>query len=105
MAMHNYNNNNIRKIRSDVADSLKVTKGQKAPTISEHDYKGLAAFDASLYENQHRHGSRKQVLQSIDKPVVEIKTEKVSEHVPYAIVQGVELSPEQLINYHNSQYK
>ena len=103
--MHNYNNNNIRKIRSDVASALRVTKGEKAPTIKEEDVKGLDAFDASLYENQHKHSGFKQRFEGFDKPIVNVTTESISEHVPYAIVQGVELSPEQLCNFNNSQYK
>ena len=95
----------IRKVRSDVANELRVTKGEKAPTINEQDVKGLAAYDASLYENQHRHSGFKQVLSSIDKPVVEVTTQKISEHKPYAIVEGVQLSAEQLAAYNNSDFK
>ena len=100
-----YNDPRIRKVRSDVASALRVNKGEKAPTINEHDYKGLAAFDASLYENQHKHGSHKQVLHSIDTPVVNVRTEKVSEYQEAPIVCGVALSPAQLAAYNNSQYK
>lgn len=92
-------------IRADVANSLKVNKGHKAPSVNSEDYKGLAAFDASLYENQHKHGSHKQVLEALHKPVVNVTTQKDSHHVPNPIVQGVELSPEQLINFHNSEYR
>ena len=94
-----FNDPRTRKVRADVASALRVTKGEKTPTINEHDYQGLAAFDASLYEHQHRHGSRKHVLQSLNKPVVTVTTQKESQYVPNAIVQGIELSPEQLAHY------
>lgn len=92
-------------IRADVANSLKVNKGHKAPSVNSEDYVGLAAFDASLYENQHKHGNHKQVLHSIDTPVVNVHTEKVSEYQEAPIVRGIALSPEQLAAYNNSQYK
>jgi hypothetical protein len=100
-----YNHHRPTPLLRSVADSLKVTKGQKAPKISEHDVQGLAAFDSSLYENQHKHGSHKQVLQSLDRPVVEVTTQKISEHKPHAIVDGVQLSPEQLINYQRGELR
>ena len=97
--------NGNRKIRSDVASALRVTKGEKAPTIKEEDVKGLDAFDASLYENQHKHSGFKQRFEGFDKPIINVTTESISEHKPYAIVQGVELSPAQLAAYHNSEFK
>jgi len=100
-----YNHHRPNPILQTAADSLKVSKGQKAPTISEHDVQGLAAFDASLYENQHKHSGFKQRLQSLDKPVVEVTTQKISEHKPHAIVDGVQLSPEQLINYQRGELR
>lgn len=93
-------------LRPDVADSLKVSRDRpKSPTISEHDVQGLAAFDASSYENQHRHGNHKHILRSLDAPVVEVRTEKVSEYNAAPIVSGVSLSPQQLINYHNGDFR
>lgn len=94
------------QLRQDVADSLKLSKDRpKAPTISEHDVQGLAAFDASLYKNQHKHGNHKQVLHSIDTPVVNVRTEKVSEYQEAPIVRGVALSPSQLAAFNNSEFK
>lgn len=93
-------------IRSDVAQSLKVSKDRpKVPSVNSEDYKGLAAFDASLYENQHKHGNHKQRLHSIDAPVVNVTTEKVSEYQQAPVVSGVALSPEQLAAYNNSEYR
>ena len=88
------------------ADQLKVSRDRpKAPSVNDQDYKGLAAFDASLYEHQHKHGSHKQVLQSLDKPVVNVTTAKVSEYNQAPIVSGISLSPEQLINYQRGELR
>ena len=101
-----YNRPRPTPIRSDVAQSLKVSKDRpKVPSVNSEDYQGLEAFDPTSHAARHKHGNHKQVLQSLDKPVVNVTTEKVSEHVQAPIVPGVQLSPEQLINYNNSQYR
>ena len=99
-----YNNSNQR-VRADVFSSLKFTKGYKAPSVNPEEYQGLEAFDPTSHSARHKHGNHKRVLQSLDKPVVEVTTQKVSEYIQSPIVSGVQLSPEQLIKLHNSEYR
>lgn len=101
-----YQHHRPTPLLQSAADAIKISKDRpKAPSVNSEDYKGLAAFDASLYENQHKHGSHKQVLQSLDKPVVNVTTEKVSEYNQAPIVSGISLSPEQLINYQRGELR
>ena len=101
-----YQHHKPTPILQTAADSLKVSKDRPKTTVATGaDYQGLAAFDASSYENQHRHGGFKQRLQSLAAPVVEVRTEKVSEYNAAPIVSGISLSPEQLINYHNGDFR
>ena len=99
-----YNSN--QRVRADVASSLKFTKGFKQePTDSPEEYQGLESFDSTAHAARHKHGSQKQIFEGFDKPIVNVRTESVSEHQPFAIVDGVQLSPSQLANFNNSQYK
>lgn len=100
-----YNRPRPTPIRSDVANSLKLSKDYKAPSVNSEDYQGLEAFDPASHSARHKHGSHKQVLQSLDKPVVNVTTEKISEYNQAPIVSGIALSPEQLINYHNGDFR
>ena len=88
------------------ADSLKVYRDRpKTPSVNSEDYQGLAGFDPAAHSSRHKHGAHKQRLQSLAAPVVEVRTEKVSEYNAAPIVSGISLSPEQLINYHNGDFR
>ena len=98
-----YNGN--RKVRSDVASSLKLSKDYVAPSVKSESYQGLESFDPTAHAARHKHSNLKQRFEGFDKPIVNVRTESVSEHQPYAVVDGVQLSPQQLINHHNSDYR
>jgi hypothetical protein len=101
-----YNHHKPTKILQTAADSLKVSRDRpKAPSVNSDEYQGLAGFDPAAHSSRHKHGSHKQRLQSLDKPVVEVHTEKVSEYNAAPVVSGIALSPEQLINYHNGDFR
>ena len=98
-----YNGN--RRVRADVASSLKFQKNYKSPVESPEEYKSLESFDSTAHSARHKHGSQKQRFEGFDKPIVNVTTESISEHKPFAVVDGVQLSPSQLANFNNSQYK
>lgn len=99
-----YQYNKPTPLRPDVGASLRVSKDRpKATTALGNNYQGLEHFDATSYANQHRHGSHKRCLQTLVAPVVEVRTEKVSEYVQAPVVNGISLSPEQLINYQRGE--
>ena len=88
------------------ADQLKVPKErQKTTDVPGDDFQGLESFDPTSQAARHKHGAHKHVLQSMNKPVVEVRTAKVSEYIQAPIVSGISLSPEQLINYHNGDFR
>ena len=106
MHHHHYNHHCPTPILQTAADSLKVSRDRPKTTVATgDDYKGLAGFDPSSHAARHKHGSHKQRLQSLAAPVVEVRTEKVSEYNAAPVVSGISLSPEQLINYHNGDFR
>ena len=98
-----YNRN--RKVRSDVASSLKLSKDYVAPSVNSESYQGLESFDPTAHAARHKHSNLKQRFEGFDKPIINVRTESISEHKPYAVVDGVQLSPEQLANFNNSDYR
>ena len=98
-------NNSKQRVRADVFSSLKFTKGYKAPSVNPEEYQGLEAFDPTSHSARHKHGNHKRVLQSIAAPVVNVTTQKVSEYIQSPIVSGVQLSPQQLIDFHNGDFR
>ena len=85
---------------------MKLSKDRpKSPSVNSEDYQGLAGFDPAAHSSRHKHGSHKQLLRSLDAPVVEVRTEKVSEYNAAPIVSGISLSPEQLINYQRGELR
>jgi len=101
-----YQHHRPTPILQTAANSLKVSKDRPKTTVATGaDYQGLAGFDPAAHSSRHKHGSHKQILRSLDAPVVEVRTEKVSEYNAAPIVSGISLSPEQLANYHNGQFR
>lgn len=98
--MKHYSN----QVRPDVAERFLITKERlkRDGVVFDKNYVGMESRDYTDYESRNKHGSHKRTLADIaTAPVVEHKTEKVSEHTDGIIINGVSLSAEQAIAYRN----
>lgn len=96
-----------QRLRSDVSERFKITKERlkRDDVVLDKNYVGMESRQYTNYASQNKHGSHKRTLADIaTAPVVEHKTEKVSEHNDGIIINGVSLSAEQAIAYRNGQF-
>ena len=87
-------------VKQQVYNTLKLQKSQRATTTKPSDAQGLSSYDPAVYENQHKHQGHKQQFKGFHEPLVTVKTQKESQARPRNIVDGVELSIEQLSQFH-----
>lgn len=88
-------------VQQQVYNTLRLQKSQRATTTKPSDAQGLSSYDPAAYENQHRHEGHKQQFKGFHEPLVTVTTQKESQARPRNIVDGVELSIDQLIQYNN----
>ena len=88
-------------VQQQVYNALKVPKGHKATQTKHSDAHSLSSYDPAAYENQHKHDGHKQQFKGFHAPLVTVTTHTASEARPRNIVDGVELSIEQLIQFNN----
>ena len=86
-------------VQKQVYNALKVQKGHKATQTKPADAQGLSSYDPAAYENQHRHEGHKQQFKGFHEPLVTVTTQKESQARPRNIIDGVELSIDQLIQF------